>query len=212
MILVDFSGTLARHREVVKALFDELDYPFFKKHGFVGNEEELREVFREVNRKIRSTENKQGDFTAEVARALGLTLDGAAAVEKEKWFDARYTEQIEPVDGAIEGLRKLLDVDDLVLLTNGACRRVIPAVEKLGFEGFFKQIICLGGTGQNKSQGELFEKLRKMGAWVIIGDNPRKDGMAENYNIRFIDVRVGWPTAIQLVKALKGGDRVRLKA
>ena len=211
MILVDFSGTLAKHREVVRALFDEVDFPFFKNKGFEGGEDELRDVFREVNRKIRSNENKQGDFTYEVSKVLELDVSKEEAVEKEGQFDTKYTELIESVDGAVEGLRKLLEIDDLVLLTNGACRRVIPAVEKLGFEGFFKQIICLGGTGQNKSQGELFEKLKKMGAWVIIGDNPRKDGMAENYGIQFIDVRVGWPTAARLVKGLRS-DRMRLKA
>jgi FMN phosphatase YigB (HAD superfamily) len=211
VILVDFSGTLAKHREVVRTLFDKVDYPFFKNKGFEGGEEELRDVFREVNRRIRSNENKQGDFTYEVSKVLDLGVSRAEAVEKEETFDSKYTELIKPIDGAVEGLRKLLEIDDLVLLTNGACRRVIPAVEKLGFEGFFKQIICLGGTGKNKSQGELFEKLKRMGAWVIIGDNPRKDGMAENYGIQFIDVRVGWPTAARLVKGLRS-DRMRLKA
>jgi FMN phosphatase YigB (HAD superfamily) len=211
VILVDFSGTLAKHRDAVVSLFDRVDYPFFKEKGFAGTEEELRDVFREANRKIRTVENKQGDFTLEVGKALKLDVKEAEAIEKEKLFDSKYVEVINPVDGAVEGLRKLLEIDDLVLLTNGACRRVIPAVEKLGFEGFFKQIICLGGTGQNKSHGELFEKLRKMGAWVIIGDNPRKDGMAENFGITFIDVRVGWPMAARLVKGLKE-DKMRLKA
>jgi len=50
VILIDFSGTLAKHREAVKALFDELDYPFFKEMGFACTGEELREVFREVNK------------------------------------------------------------------------------------------------------------------------------------------------------------------
>jgi len=209
VILIDFSGTLAKHREAVKTLFEELDHPFFKERGFAGTEEELRGVFREVNKKIRMKENKQGDFTLEVAKALGLDVSEEDAVKKEREFDRRYVEIIEAVEGAVEGLRKLLKVDDLVLLTNGACRRVIPAVEKLGFEGFFKQIICLGGTGKTKSHGELFRKLRRMGAWVIIGDNPKKDGIAERYGITFIDVRVGWPTAVRLVKGLRKDKRLK---
>ncbi|MBR9689514.1 MAG: HAD family hydrolase [Candidatus Altiarchaeota archaeon] len=211
MILVDFSGTLAKHREVVRTLFSEVELTFFKERGFKGSEEELRSAFREANRNMRTMESKQGDFTIEVGKQLGIDITKEDSLTKEKEFDTKYAETIEVVDGAVEGLRKLLDTDELVLLTNGACRRVIPAVERLGLEGFFKQIICLGGTGQNKSQGELFEKMKKLGAWAIIGDNPRKDGMAENHGITFVDVRVGWGTAVKLVKGLRE-ERVRFKA
>ncbi|MBR9680829.1 MAG: HAD family hydrolase [Candidatus Altiarchaeota archaeon] len=210
MILVDFSGTLAKHREVVGRLFSEIEFTFFTEKGFTGTEDDLRNAFREVNRKLRAKENKQGDFTMMAGEELGLDITSEDAISKEKMFDEKYAQTIEPLDGALEGLRKLLEVDDLVLLTNGACRRVIPAVEQLGFEGFFKQIICLGGTGQNKSQGELFEKMRKMGAWAIIGDNPRKDGMSEKYNITFVDVRVGWGTTVSLVKGLTE-EKLRLR-
>jgi FMN phosphatase YigB (HAD superfamily) len=211
MILVDFSGTLARHHQAVRRLFEEIDYPFFKEHGFGGGEEELRSVFREVNRQIRTGEVGQGDFTLAVAGKLGIDVERDEAVEKEQEFDRRYAEVIEPVEGGLEGLRKLVKLDKLVLVTNGACRRVIPAVERLDMAGFFEQIICLGGTGQTKSEGEMFQRLHKMGAWAIIGDNPRKDGAAEEYGISFIDVRVGWETAVRLVRGLKG-DRMRFRA
>jgi|GEM_PF-3069264 len=210
MILIDFSGTLAKHKDAVKRLFTELEFEFFKSHGFSGTEDELREVFRTANRKLRNEESKQGDFTLTVAEELNLNITQEEAISKEKNFDEKYTQIIEPVDGALEGLRKLLNLDDLVLLTNGACRRVIPAIEKMGFEGFFKQIICLGGTGQNKSQGELFSKMKKMGAWVIIGNNPRKDGMSENFGITFVDVRLGWATTVKMVKGLSA-EKLRLR-
>ncbi len=202
MILVDFSGTLAKHREATKQLFEGVEMEFFRKHGFKGTEEELKQAMREANRRLRSREAKRGDLTLEVAKQLGLEIPEEEAIEKEKLFDEKYVEIIEPVEGALEGLRKLVKLSDLVILTNGTCRRVIPVIEKFGMEGFFKQIICLGGTGQNKNSEEIFRKMRRLGAWAIIGDNPAKDGLAERFGITFIDVRVGWPTVVNMVRSL----------
>jgi FMN phosphatase YigB (HAD superfamily) len=210
MILVDFSGTIAKHREAVDALFEEVDLPFFREHGFTGNKDELKKAFSEVNRKIRETETRLGDFTSEAAKMLKLTVNREDAVKKEELFDRRYIEIIEPVEGSVEAIKKLMKTDNLVLLTNSACRRVIPIVERFGLDDIFSQIICLGGTGKNKSQGDLFAKMRGMGAWAIVGDNPRKDGSAENFGITFIDVRVGWETAINLINGLKE-EKLRMR-
>lgn len=211
MILVDFSGTLARHHEAVNRLFGEVDLPFFREHGFEGGEGELKDAFRQANRRIRGRENRRGDFTLAAAGELGLEVPEAEAVEKEREFDRKYAETVEPVEGALEGLRKLVRLDQLVLVTNGACRRVIPALEKLEMAEFFDQIICLGGTGRTKGGGEMFSRLRDQGAWAMVGDSPRTDGRAEDHGITFVDVRVGWPTAVRLVRGLKK-DRMRLKA
>jgi FMN phosphatase YigB (HAD superfamily) len=210
MILVDFSGTIAKHREAVDALFEEVDFPFFKEHGFTGNEDELKKTFSEANRRLREIETRLGDFTTEVSKMLKLNVNREDAVKKEELFDRKYIEIIEPVEGTVKAIKKLMKTDNLVLLTNSACRRVIPIIEKFGLDDIFSQIICLGGTGKNKSQGELFGKMREMGAWAIVGDNPRKDGNAENYGITFIDVRVGWETAINLINGLKE-EKLRMR-
>ena len=210
MILVDFSGTIAKHRDVVGKIFEELDYPFFKERGFEGTEDELKGAFREASRSLRLKENRQGDFSTEVAKILGITVKREDAVRKGEMFDDMYVEHIQLVDGAADGIAELSKLDEVVILTNARCRRVIPAVEKFGIKDSVQQIICLGGTGESKGW-EIFKKMKSMGAWVIVGDSPRKDGAAEDHGISFIDVRVGWGTTVNLVKGLEE-EKIRFKA
>lgn len=209
MILVDFSGTIAMHKDAVRKVFNELDLPFFRERGYKGSENDLRRVFGKASRNLRGTDAKQGAFALEVGRILGLDISTEDAHEKGQKFDELYVKFIEPVEGVKESLEELSEMDDLVLITNAKGRRVLPVVEKFGIKDLFKQILCLGGTTRSKGP-EIFDQMRDMGAWAIVGDSPRRDGIAKESGIQFVDVRVGWGTAVNLVKNLKK-EKLRLK-
>ena len=35
------------------------------------------------------------------------------------------------------------------------------------------------------------------GAWAIVGDSPKKDGVSEKFGIKFFDVRKGWDVVVK---------------
>ena len=100
-------------------------------------------------------------------------------------------------------MKKLSRVDELVLFTNNVPTTIIPAIEKHGMLNYFSDFICLFGTGLHKSKGHVFPELKARGAWAIIGDSPRKDGVGETFGIKFFDVRKGWDSVVKEITAIK---------
>ncbi|MBR9681359.1 MAG: HAD family hydrolase [Candidatus Altiarchaeota archaeon] len=203
MILLDVNGTLIDLTAAKNAIFEEVTLRNFRKWGFKGSPEHLKKTFAEVDEDLKYKIHNLETYPREVAHRLKLKASDDELSQENSEFKKAIIKKAHLMQGVQEALKRLSKISDLVVFSNGWNELVFPLLEKFDILNYFSDVVCIGGTGMNKERGQAFPELRQRGAWAIIGDNSKVDGMGEKMGISFVDVGQGWEQVIKKISDLK---------
>jgi len=212
IVLVDFAGTITRHKEAVMKAMREYNYPFWRSRGFKGTAEELYQIFKEVDRwAVKRIEAGNppfpGEYEIKVAEKLGLEITREEAIQREFGFQIFYAENVQLVEGAVEGIKQLSKLAPLFVFSHADTPRVVMTLQRYNLLKYFAGIIPLTEMGLRKPTGSAFEfVVKKFGeGHVMIGDKEKSDGVCENYGIKFVNVKeLGWKRVVEEVRRILG--------
>ena len=196
MILIDFSGTIVDFFTLAKRGFQEANIPWYRNKGYTDSIKKLKAAHEIVNKRLKKTKYEKSKFAIEVGKVIGLKFSKEDGIDEWKTFHKFCVHNAELLENVEKGLQELNKIDDLAIFTNGDSDFILPILEKFKLIKYFKQFICLGRSGKHKTKGDGFKELEKQGAWAIVGDTPNSDGKGEEFNIKFLDVKKGWPWVV----------------
>ncbi len=134
---------------------------------------------------------------------LGLEIDwGIAALEETK-FVKFVSSEAKLVEGAKEGLKELSMLAPLFTLSQSYTSTVLEVLHTKGLLKYFAGVVPMREMHLRKNEEGYKELIRKFGkGHIIIGDSERKEGLAEKFGWKFVDVKEGWENVLEKVRSL----------
>ncbi len=206
-VFVDINKTVAYLGEAVKAYMPRL-LEFCRELGFSGTEEEFFRAVEEVDRWEhdllfnREQAVPNGGWFMKLGETLGLEMDWGVAALEETNFVKFVSGRARLVEGAEEGIVELSGLAPLFTLSQSYTRTVLEVLHTKGLLKHFAGVVPMREMHLRKDERGYGELVRKFGrGHIIIGDSRRKEGLAEKFGWKFVDVGRGWERAVEEVRS-----------